>query len=134
MYGTDDPSVWKQIVAEGGKIQILVWGSNPLRCGKILRSLVESYPSVEMRYSGTDNLSGRLPHFVLVDEQAYRLEAAHPAFPETTVFSETSPEIPARICFNDPDGATQLRKSFESLWKLSRAIPHEAKDCTATRK
>jgi hypothetical protein len=125
VYETDEPAVWQQIVAEGGIIKILVWGSNPRRCGSVLRCLVDSRPSVEMRFSGTDVLSGQLPHFVLVDKQAYRLEAAHPQFPENTVFTETWPEIPARICFNDPDGGTQLANYFQDLWNLSRPIPRE---------
>ena len=122
VYGCEDRSVWDQFAKAGGRIRIIVWGDNPGKCGGVLRALYETNESVEFRLSGTNELAGQLMHFVVVGNSAYRLEAPHTPFPDDTIFQDFSPEIPARICFNDPIGGEAMVRCFDSMWGLSRPL------------
>ena len=108
-------------MAIGGQIRILAWTdtleSPRKKEVKTLLCLAEAggNNAVVTRVSGTREHGEKLSHFLLVGTKAYRYEAPHKYFSDEDV-DDFSPEIPARICFNDPVTATRLSEFFDELW------------------
>ena len=135
VYGSDDPGIWHNYINAGGRINILLWGDNPAKCRGVLRSLYNAGQPIELKFSGTNQLAGRINHFIVVGDRAYRLEAPHEPFPDDVIFSDCSPEMPARICFNDTVGGAQLVKFFDALWNFGHSVssPRKADETAPAR-
>lgn len=97
-------------------IKILVWQRNAEGLAPCLKSLAED-GTVELRISGTEELSDHVPHFLLVGDRAFRQEATHRPFSKHTKFSDIDPEVPARIDFDDLESGKTLENIFDTLWK-----------------
>jgi hypothetical protein len=97
-------------------IRILIWQKDTADISPALMGLSEA-GAIDLRISGTDEFADRIPHFVLVGDQAFRQEAAHRRFAKETVFTETDPQIPARIDFHDKETGERLQKTFDRLWE-----------------
>jgi hypothetical protein len=74
---------------------------------------------VEIRVSGTTDFETKVPHFLLIGENAFRQEAGHKPFTETTEFTDMEPQVSARIDFNDPATGKLLGEMFENLWGVT---------------
>ncbi len=99
----------------GGKVQVLVWNDElPEIEDPFWESLEDDRSS--FRLSGTTEYGESLNHLCIVGNKAYRLEAPHKHY-SATDFSECFPDVPARICFNDPQGAGQTIDFFDQLWQ-----------------
>jgi hypothetical protein len=99
----------------GCSIQILVWQKDSNGISPSLLKLAED-GVVSLRISGTDDNAGAIPHFLLVGDKAFRQEAGHNPFTNDTLFSETEPQVPARIDFEDPVTGKVLLEFFDKLW------------------
>lgn len=119
VYGGDSFELLKRFVAAGGKLQVLVW--NRISDLSRLRELAAAYQQhVEVIEANLPSTNESPPHFFLVDASAYRYEAPHQPY-ESSEFHDFGPEIPARICFNDPAGGSRLKLLFGNLWKAAKA-------------
>ena len=96
-------------------IRVLVWQKSAEGISQALLNLVAD-KTIELRVSGTDQYADEVPHFLLIGDDAYRQEAAHPRFTCSTVFGESEPQIPARIDFGDPEGGQVLKSVFDQVW------------------
>ncbi|QDU52457.1 hypothetical protein [Gimesia panareensis] len=108
----------QKFLESGGKVNIIIWGKfladtvdNPLI------KFQNNYENLKIRFSQTTEGGVQLNHFFLVDDDAYRFEAPHPYYPPEE-FTDTHPEISARIVFNDKDSGTQLKIFFDDLWRV----------------
>ena len=122
VYGRKSRDLWKEFLDAGGKVLVLVWGDSLEGCGGVLREFAAEQEGVVFRLSGTRDKAESVMHCLAVGKSAYRLEAAHKPFEEDTEITDYSPEVPARICFGDADGAEQLVNNFDELWN-SCAVP-----------
>jgi hypothetical protein len=101
----------------GCDVNILIW-SKSRRCPEFESLQKTSYgQNLSFRFSGTTEGSDILQHFLVVGDDAYRLEAIHPDLSGET-FTEISPETQAKICFNDPAGGGRLAKLFDTIWDM----------------
>ena len=114
-YTTDFANRLQACKNNGCNIRVLVWQNSANCISPALVKLAEA-GTIELRVSGTDQFESTVPHFFLVGENAFRQEAGHPPFTETTVFTDTEPQVPARIDFNDPQTGKVLSTLFEQLW------------------
>jgi hypothetical protein len=96
-------------------IRVLVWQENAEGISPSLSSLAAD-GTIELRVSGTNMLADKIAHFLLVGDQAFRQEAAHPPFACDLVFTDTAPTVPARIDFDDKETAKTLSEMFDSIW------------------
>lgn len=102
----------------GGRVRLVVW-NDTFKCGDRLRALFDKHVGqVEWRVSQTQDFASEVAHFLLVCDQAYRLESPHEPFINVPFDNDFTPEIPAKICFNDPEGGASLRSYFEEVWEL----------------
>jgi len=123
VYGSEAPDVWKEFLDAGGHIRVLAWTKDERRCGGVLKDLSQSNnQEVEFRISGTDELAGRIMHFVLVGAEDYRLEASHRPFDKSVEFTDIFPEVPARICFKNAEDAGFLKERFDNFWKYCHPL------------
>ena len=99
----------------GCKIQILIWQKSPDFVSKELAKLANT-GTIQLRVSGTDDYADKIPHFLLVGDSAFRQEALHKPFDRDIKFSETEPQVPARIDFKDPVTGKTLLDMFSQLW------------------
>lgn len=108
-------SLLRNCADAGCAIRMLVWQPD---LNTVASGIKELYTEGKLRLlpSGTKKFGATIPHFLLVGEDAYRQEAGHEEFDPAKPFTETEPEIPARISFNDPENALRLVGMFESLW------------------
>jgi hypothetical protein len=112
VYGNAD---FRTFLSDGGEIKILVWNENS-SVSNPLKILSDIYPKqVHFVYARQPIQSAPINHFLVVGKNAYRLEAIHE---KSTIFTDMEPTIPARINFNDPEGAARLVDGFDSLWSL----------------
>lgn len=102
----------------GCEIRMLVWQPDESTIAPAVKEL-RGQGKITLRLSGTKKFSTTLPHFLLVGEDAYRQEAGHPEFPPDMKFDDTSPDIPARISFNDPMDGLRLKGMFETFWQAA---------------
>lgn len=102
----------------GGNLRVLIWTESLDRNELLLQSLQEIAPDDGLNYlvSGTEQGGDELHHMFVVGTSAYRFEAPHPSFKEVE-FTELSPEVPARISFNDQENAESLVNYFDRLWR-----------------
>lgn len=100
---------------EGCKIKVLVWQKDTTGIAPTLLKLSEA-GAIDLRISATDNFANAVPHFLIAGEKAFRQEAAHPPFTDKTSFSETEPQVPARIDFDDPATGKVLVDFFDKVW------------------
>lgn len=99
----------------GGRLKILVWNKSDAEgIGGDIFSLQN--PHATIRFSQTTLLAKEIQHFLVVDNNAYRLEQGHDPV-EGQKFNDFYPEIKARICFNDPLQGEALVKFFDTLWE-----------------
>jgi hypothetical protein len=111
----------QQLFVSGGRSRVLIWNAKP-------PSIISEWENIagagnlEIRCSKTRNLGDTLNHFLVVDDVAYRLEAAHPYFDGITV-SELEPLVPSRICFNNSETGSELQTFFDGIWN---AIPAQS--------
>lgn len=96
-------------------IRVLVWQKTEKGISPSLMALAQD-GVIDLRISGTDEYADRVPHFLLVGEDAFRQEAAHSRFTSQTVFTETDPQIPARIDFGDAETGKTLASNFDEIW------------------
>ena len=96
-------------------IQILVWQKTQEGISKQLLKLAED-GVIDVKVSGTDEYADRVPHFLLVGDDAFRQEAAHAPFTKQTRVTDTEPQVPARIDFCDPETGRSLAQIFNQLW------------------
>ncbi len=125
VYGGEAYDEFEKFAENGGTVKILVWGRSNSEERSRLTRLQEEFPqNVELRKSDSDELVGEIPHFLLVDNDAYRFEVPHPPHTAATGFEALDPPVPARICFNDSDYGARLLSLFNGLWtRLEVPIP-----------
>jgi hypothetical protein len=99
----------------GCNIRIVVWQKDSNAISPSLLKLADE-GTVSLHISGTDDRAEEIPHFLLVGDKAFRQEAGHKPFTSDTVFTETEPQVPARIDFGDPITGKVLLESFDKLW------------------
>jgi hypothetical protein len=114
-YDKDFAAQLQTCKERGCAIRILVWQISTECISPDLIKLSET-GVIELRVSGTVDFENTVPHFMLVGDSAFRQEAGHPAFNKNTVFSDTEPQVPARIDFNDPTTGKVLSAMFDNLW------------------
>jgi hypothetical protein len=99
------------------KIRMLIWNDKSGAVGDDLRDLVREHAGkFEIRRSGTRTMGAEMSHFLLVGEEAYRLEQPHDYFEKNQKFDEFSPEAMATIVFRDASGGQALAEHFNQLW------------------
>lgn len=96
-------------------IRVLVWQKDPTAISPSLLKLADD-GVISLRISGTDDHAEEIPHFLLVGDKAFRQEAGHAPFTNDTVFTDTEPQVPARIDFDDSTTGKVLLESFNKLW------------------
>jgi hypothetical protein len=99
-------------------IKLLVWQKNTKGISPALVQLAEE-GIIELRISGTDAFEDQVPHFLLIGEDAFRQEATHARFTPQTVFTDESPQIPARIDFGDAVTGKVLADTFDQIWSAA---------------
>jgi hypothetical protein len=115
---TDNYERLRSHIEIGGKVKIAVWDNKATSIGgSRLRQLAENSDRLEIRFSGTVEEFPKLSHFLVVGDDAYRLEVPHPKVDQSKV-SDFSPECPAMICFNNKEIGTRLVEMFDSLWDI----------------
>lgn len=118
IYGPPLADKLSAFLALGGQIRVLVWNSSLGTNAQQLERLENNWPNrFSYRISGTAENGERLSHMTVVGKTAYRIEAPHRVFTEDEL-TDFSPEIPARACFNDREGAQVLTKYFDELWNI----------------
>lgn len=122
VYGGEAYDEFEKFAENGGAVKVLVWGRSNSEERSRLTKLQEEFPqNIEMRKSDSDELVGEIPHFLLVDDNAYRFEVPHPAAAD---FKALEPPVPARICFNDSAYGKRLLSLFNGLWtRLEGPVP-----------
>jgi hypothetical protein len=107
----------EECLVEDCVVKVMVWNESERLAGRTLRNLHDRHPGLfQLEYAGTRNRGAEIPHFLLVDESAYRVEHPHEYF-ENVKMSDTSPETKARICFNDVASGKVLKHFFDQLWE-----------------
>ncbi len=97
-------------------IRILVWQKSADGICPALLKLAED-DTIDLRISGTDDFASTVPHFLLVGENAFSSRSWTSAFlTSQTTFTETEPQVPARIDFNDPVTGKTLTGIFVKFW------------------
>jgi hypothetical protein len=99
----------------GCDVRVLIWQKDSDGISPALTRLADN-GLISLRISGTDDDAGEIPHFILVGDRAFRQEAGHPPFTENTVLTETEPQVPARIDFDDSTTGKVLLDFFDKLW------------------
>ncbi len=105
----------------GGTMQVLIYKDSFEAKGNALFAITREQKGLEFKCSRTSFKGDHLKHFMTVGEQAYRVEAPHEPYRGVT-FTDFSPEIPARICFNDTEGARNLTGFFDELWSACHPL------------
>jgi hypothetical protein len=104
----------------GGRVRIMCWARTIDYSQNSLSTLRLEFPDqFELRISGTDKYADELSHFLVVEDFAYRLEQPHPPA-KASDFRDFSPEVPAKICFNDKDTGERLVTFFDDLWTVAK--------------
>ncbi len=118
-FGGETGEALQDFHKAGGRIKVLVWNDaesvRPIR-DPFWQSLAKDSDS--FRVSGTSKLGDELNHFFVVGRDAFRLEAPHPDHGDTEI-TDFAPEVPARICFNDPGRGENIVRYFQTLWDFS---------------
>ena len=96
-------------------IRVMVWQKDAIGISPELLTLASS-GTIELKVSGTDDGAASVPHFLLVGNNAFRQEAGHTPFTAQTIITDTDPQVPARIDFDDPVTGGKLCKFFDDLW------------------
>ncbi len=104
------------------KIEMVIWNSDTSQIAPGLLDLARK-GAVTLVYSGTREMGEEIPHFLLVGDNAYRVEAPHPYFGPDQLFTDVSPEIPAKICFNDRQQIPELNRLFKDMMSHSKPVP-----------
>jgi hypothetical protein len=114
--GTAD--LLRECLKQGCEVRVAVWSDVSEAVDDSILRLEADFPGqFELRWSEEAGvLAERLPHSIIVGDHAYRQEAPHASTLDAD-WSDFSPEIPARICFNDRDGARPQIELFETVWK-----------------
>jgi hypothetical protein len=99
----------------GCSIRVLIWQKEPDGISSSLMKLADA-GILSLRISGTDDNASIIPHFLLVGDRAFRQEAGHPPFTNSTTFTDTEPQVPARIDFDDSSTGKVLMEFFDKLW------------------
>ena len=101
----------------GVPVKVAVWNDTPSVVPDWLRRLAQEHRGAfELRWSGKlGEVGERLPHFLVVGKDHYRQEAVHRDL-TNEAFSGFSPEVPARIAFQDAEGAGRLLDLFGLVW------------------
>lgn len=105
----------------GGRIQVLIWCSPIENCGTCLREKATEFKSqITFRAVEDSGEANEIPHFLLVGEEAYRIERPHSPFKGP--ITDTTPEVAARICFNDPVFGKNLSGFFNAIWDMATPV------------
>ncbi len=103
-------------------VRILIWNEKA-GLADTLTGLGDVGPGrFEWKYSRTNKYADEIRHLLLVGTQAFRLEKAHDSLDDFE-FTEESPELPARICFNDEINGKALEEYFDTLWDMVSVVP-----------
>jgi hypothetical protein len=105
----------------GGTMQVLVYNDSFETKGNALFAITRERDGLDFKCSKTSFKGDHLKHFMVVGNQAYRVEAAHEPH-RGDVFTDFYPEIPARICFNDQAGSRELSSFFDELWRVCHPV------------
>ena len=105
----------------GCEITIIIWNDNT---DQIAPGLMEMAADgrVVLLLSGTRELGNKIHHFVLVGDRAYRVEAPHEYIPLDTEFTDTSPKLSAKICFNDPRSVKKHQRTMDLVRQICTRI------------
>ncbi len=98
---------------DGGRFRVLIYNDRFDVSGCNLFNRLDGTEwefAVALFYHGN-----KLKHFLTVNRAAYRVEAPHGTF-KASDFTDFTPEVSARICFNDEQGAGTLNTFFDQLW------------------
>ena len=120
VYGRGAAEGFEKFLAAGGILKVLIWNESldTEDGASAIAGIAKSFSDqVAVRISGTSAKGETLMHFFVVGDQAYRLESPHKTF-RASDFTDFSPEIPARICFNDQNTGTTLVHYFDHIWNL----------------
>lgn len=104
------------LLERGIQVRVLIWNDEEHGHAPWLEALEREYESLEVKLTGTRAMGEEISHFMVVGDQAYRLEMAHPYY-DRHEFEETCPEIKATTCFCDGSIAKQLETTFDILWQ-----------------
>ena len=110
----------RQFLSQNGELQIIVWDTILAPGLKNRLEFLNEYSKAEVRYSGTRELGDKLNHFYVVGTRSFRKEAPHEYFKAEDV-TDTSPPIPARICFNNSSEAGELIDLFDQVWSVVKS-------------
>ena len=125
IYGGKAADFVKKFREDGGILKLVVWNTSiPDTLSSEPMKSHYGDPSA-CRLSRTTELGDSINHFLLVDDDAYRLEAPHPSH-DNIEFTETAPQVPARICFRNKEQGKQLVKFFDQLWQFSQPAKQPA--------
>ena len=118
IYGGETADLVKRFRDKGGNLQVVVWNteSPDSLCFEPMKSIYGD--STVCRLSKTKELETEINHFLLVGDNAYRLEAPHIPY-KNNKQTETLPQIACRTNFRDKVGGKELIEMFEQMWKLS---------------
>jgi len=127
VFGEETVTDFQNYLIHSGSIKILFAQPPVANYGGTfneLKSVSENLARERGRQSGlqvqtTPLIDRPFPQFILVGEAAYRVEATHDPIYDPSEFKARSPELPARLCFNDPRGGRQLMASFDLLWRVA---------------
>ena len=101
----------------GVRSRLLVWDEQPVEENCHALSAAKRVPEIEVKFKG-DRIGGAdLPHFLVCDNRAYRIETPHDYDRFSPSANEEDMAVQAEVCFNDPDVANQLRTIFAKVWQ-----------------
>ena len=105
-----------EVMSNSGKVQLIVWNTHCDHLNELVTRFFfgDDAGAFDVRISRTDKFRHIVRDLILIDNNAYRLEAIRPRN-DTQAISDFSPEMRARICFNDPEGGTRIRRYFDLI-------------------
>jgi len=112
----------------GSDAKVLVWNTKRGATPDEFKKLCEKYDNIQIRRVDGPDASTAIPHMLLVGGEHFRLEQPHGSFDDEE-FTELSPEIPAKIVFNDREKCKELQALFDLGWQYSE-VKREASSVT----
>jgi hypothetical protein len=106
----------EECVKVGCSVRVLVWNDESHPAGTTLASLSRAYSNFKLALSKTREQGEEMPHFLVINGRAFRLEHSH-KYLDGVEFTDTTPETKANICFNDIVIGSNLADFFNSMWE-----------------
>lgn len=123
IYGGPVADKLSEFLQLGGEVRILLApGCDGADVTNIRRFAGRQNVQIRKEKPGVLNIPRN--HFFVVDNLGYRYEAEHHPFSgdEFRNGDDFHPAIPARICFNDTEGAGVLSQIFDQSWAVADDI------------